>query len=91
MDLTPVDKEHYEVARSLDNRRPECRFTRADFVAHYRQMFADRNEGSIQPADYTVPSSSATEENPKFLGRLTDMNGRLSFTLLDLHWLPPHQ
>ena len=46
-DLNRRDREHYEVAKSLDGP-----FAPARFVSRYRDMYPSRKSGSIIPSDY---------------------------------------
>lgn len=80
--LSPVAKEHYEVARSLDSERPSQAFTPAEFKHRYKEMFPGRADGTIMPHGHAVPSANSDKHYPKFLKR---SNGGYLFTTL--HWL----
>jgi hypothetical protein len=62
-----VADEHFKVAQELNNEHPGRTFTAAKFYQLYRKKYPNRNEGSIMPADYSLPSAPSVNDRAKFL------------------------
>lgn len=79
-DLSPVDREHYEVARHI-----EGFFDRAEFMARYRQLYPHRSIGSIIPSDYCFnQENKGNARDPRFLW----WDGRNSYVFVGLNGAP---
>lgn len=76
--LTPLQLEHFEVARSFGKT-----FTFSEFVERYRMLFPERTTGSIIPNDYAFNNGndlSYREKYPWFLEKV----GRGQFRFIGL-------
>ena len=62
--LAPVQREHYEVAKSFDGG-----FSTREFAKRYRALYPDRNSGSFLPSDFSWNNTQkGWDEFPHFLG-----------------------
>ncbi len=67
-ELSPVQREHYEVSRSF-----EGHFTRVQFDQRYRKMFPQRNPNSILPSDFSHNNTQRAKDlYPSFLETVGD-------------------
>lgn len=67
-DLSPVQREHYDVSNSFDGE-----FTRAQFDERYRKMFPQRNPNSFLPSDFSYNNKQlARDQYPSFLEAVGD-------------------
>lgn len=67
-ELSPVQREHYEVSRSFGGH-----FTRAQFDERYRKMFPQRNPNSILPSDFSHNNTQRAKDlHPSFLETVGD-------------------
>lgn len=67
-ELSPVQREHYEVSRSFGDE-----FTRAEFDERYRKMFPHRNPNSILPSDFSHNNTQRAQHvYPSFLETVGD-------------------
>ncbi|MEQ1632550.1 MAG: hypothetical protein ABL997_09265 [Planctomycetota bacterium] len=76
VDLNTRDREHYEVASTMQGW-----FDKAEFVKRYAIAYPDRNKGSIIPSDYCVNRhNKGNAKYPRFL----EWNGDSSYRFLGL-------
>lgn len=67
-DLSPVQREHYNVSNSFDGE-----FTRAQFDERYRKIFPQRNQNSFLPSDFSHNNKQRNENQyPSFLETVGD-------------------
>lgn len=79
-DLSPVQQEHYEVARDFDGL-----FSAKEFKQQYRERFPDRNKLSILPSDFSFNNMQKDREKyPSFL--ITQARSLYRFVGLDYEY-----
>lgn len=75
--MTPLEKEHYQIARSFQTRD----FTRQEFIKRYEQEYPERPVNSINPSDYCENRNPRGAENfAKFMSAL----GRGHYKFIEL-------